>query len=46
MLKQKSSRQKYKSEKERLGDKYDRVISILKTKFIGDNNPMRKNKYI
>lgn len=42
----KSSRQKYKTEKERLGDKYDRVISILKTKFIGDNNPMRKNKYI
>lgn len=42
----KSSRQKYKTEKERLGEKYDQVISILKEKFKGDNNPMKKNKYL
>lgn len=42
----KSSRQKYKTEKERLGEKYDQVISVLKEKFKGDNNPMKKNKYL
>lgn len=41
----KSARTKYKTEKERLGDKYDKVIEILRNKFKGDNNPMRKNKY-
>lgn len=41
----KLSRTKYKTEKERLGEEYDRVIQILKTKFLGDNNPMKKNKY-
>jgi len=42
----KLSRQKYKTEKERLGEKYDQVISILKEKFKGDKNPMKKNKYL
>jgi hypothetical protein len=40
-----TSRQKYKTEKERLGENYYRVIEILKTNILGDNNPMRKNKY-
>lgn len=41
----KSARKKYKTERERLGDNYDKVIEILKNKFKGDNNPMKKNKY-
>jgi len=41
----KDARKKYKTEKERLGENYERVIEILKTKFKGDCNPMRKNKY-
>jgi len=41
----KSARGKYQTEKERLGDKFDEVIEILRNKFKGDNNPMRKNKY-
>jgi group I intron endonuclease len=42
----KLSRQKYKTEKERLGESYDRVISLSTDRFIGDNNPMRKHKYL
>ena len=40
------SRQKYKTEKERLGENYDKVILLLKDRFKGDNNPMKKNKYL
>lgn len=40
------ARQKYKSEKERLGDNYERVISLLSEKIKGENNPMKKNKYL
>lgn len=39
------SRKKYKTEKERLGENYEKVREILKIKLSGDNNPMRKNKY-
>ncbi len=42
----KDSRSKYKTEKERLGENYERVILILKNKFKGDNNPMRKQKFL
>jgi hypothetical protein len=42
----KESRQKYKTEKERLGEKYDIVISKIKLKLQGENNPMKKNKYL
>lgn len=42
----KVSRTKYKTEKERLGDDYERVINILRKKISGDKNPMRKHKYI
>lgn len=39
------SRKKYKNQKDRLGDKYDGYIDNLKKRFIGENNPMKKNKY-
>jgi len=41
----KESRQKYKTEKERLGEKYEEVIKKIKLKLQGVNNPMKKNKY-
>jgi group I intron endonuclease len=40
------SRQKYKTEKERLGENYDKVILLLSNRIKGDDNPMRKNKYL
>ena len=41
----KESRNKYTTEKDRLGDKYDEYILKMRKRFIGDNNPMKKHKY-
>jgi len=41
----KLSRQKYKSEKERLGKKYEKNILNLKIRMTGINNHMKKNKF-
>jgi 6-pyruvoyl-tetrahydropterin synthase len=40
------SRRKYKNEKERLGENYEKVINILKEKMSGKNNPMSKKTYL
>lgn len=42
----KKARKKYKTEKERLGGKYEQTINKLRIKFSGDNNPMKKNKFL
>jgi hypothetical protein len=41
----KKSRAKYKNERERFGEKYEEIIEGYRERFLGDNNPMRKNKY-
>jgi len=41
----KKSRAKYKNERERFGEKYEVIIEGYRERFLGDNNPMRKNKY-
>lgn len=41
----KSARKKYNNQKDRLGEKYDNYILQLKHRFLGENNPMKKNKY-
>jgi hypothetical protein len=41
----KKSRAKYKNERERFGEKYEVIIEEYRERFLGDNNPMRKNKY-
>jgi hypothetical protein len=41
----KKARAKYKNEKERFGEKYGEIIKGYRERFLGDNNPMRKNKY-
>jgi hypothetical protein len=41
----KLSRKKYKNQKERLGEKYESYVENLSKRFIGNNNPMKKNKY-
>jgi hypothetical protein len=42
----KDARSKYKTEKERLGEKYENIISKISLKLRGENNPMKKNKYL
>jgi group I intron endonuclease len=42
----KESRRKYKTEKERLGENYEKVTSISRLKFQGENNPMKRNRYL
>jgi hypothetical protein len=43
----KQARSKYKSEIERIGEeKYKMMVSESRERFLGENNPMRKNKYI
>ena len=41
----KQSRQKYKTEKERLGDKYESYINEVRKRFY-ESNPMKEKKYI
>jgi hypothetical protein len=41
----KLARSKYKTEKERLGDKYEKIIEKQRKRLLSDNNPMKKNKY-
>lgn len=42
----KLARKKYNNQKDRLGEKYDNYILKLKGRFMGDDNPMKKNKYM
>jgi len=41
----KLARGKYKTEKERLGVKYEESIKKIRERFLGDKNPMKKDKY-
>lgn len=42
-----NSRNKYENERERIGEeKYEKMISESRKRFLGENNPMKKNKFL